>query len=221
MQLSPFNQYYLQKLLRDYVNHFNPVLARGYNSETSPPINLNQILFSLYPHQSQRQEKLKDVELLIKFCQQIEKSKSRNQSHSNHIKQQIFRLLGLHYSSIVLDHALDSRGQHSIYRCCYHIHPKQSPASLQRDNHGYQLADRVQPTPRWYAYQFAWTLAKQKFPLILTGSEGRHVVWAKLRSPTYAVLSMQNPRLLRMVLPLYSTLTKFRTLPVKQVPKVA
>jgi hypothetical protein len=212
MKLSPFTHYYVHKLLKEYIDSSNCLRVEGISSQPSHQLDLHQALGRLYPNPADQASKVKELEFLTTFCQAIEKDKYQQES-LRQIKQQIFQLLGFNLIAVLpeqLPTILPEEEAHwfRVYQnCCVQ-------ECLRYKHEYYGLAHDFKNADRLQAYQFAWALAKQGIPLLLTVSTSRYVIWVKLRSPAYARLPKQSKWLLKMVLPLYSTLSKFKQVAV-------
>jgi hypothetical protein len=217
MQLSPFTHYYVHKLLREYIDSFNCLRVESMSSHPNSQVDLNKAMCGLYPEQKERFNKFKELEFLTAFCQEMEKDKYQQESVGQ-IKQQIFQLLGFNLIAIWPEQAPTILPEESAHRFC--VYQADSVRECVRhDNEFYGLAHNFEKADRLQAYQFAWALVKQEIPAILTVSAARYVIWVRLRSPAYTQLSKQGNWLLKMVLPLYSTLTKFKQVVAYQLPK--
>ena len=216
LRLSPFTHYYVQKLLREQIDRSNCLRGKGMSSSTNHQLDLYQALGNLYPSPIEQASKIKELEFLTTFCQEIEQDKFQRESVKQ-IKQQIFQLLGFHFITLLSEQLPTILSEESAYRfCVYQAHRVQE--CVRCHNEYYGLAHQFQKADRLQAYQFAWALAKKGIPLILTVSPLRYVIWVSLRSPTYALLPKQSKWLLKMVLPMYSVLSKFKQVGRSNLP---
>jgi hypothetical protein len=216
MQLSPFTHYYAHKLLRDHINSLNCLRLEATTSQSHHQVDLNQTLLRLYPESAERASKIQELEFLTHFCQEIEQDKYQQDS-VDQIRQQILQLLGFYLSSVIPKESPTILPEELAHRFCfYQAHSVRE--CLRHEHEFYGLAHSFRQTDRLRAYQFAWALAKQGIPMILTVSAERYVIWVRLRSPAYALLSKQSHWLLKMVLPLYSILSKFKQVTAYNLP---
>ena len=217
MQLSPFTHYYVHKLLREYIDSSNCLRVEHISTHPNHQLDLHQALCSLYPNQTERLSKVQELEFLTTFCQEIEKDKYQQESLKQ-IKQQIFQLMGFHLIAVLPKQAPTILPEESVHRfCVYQADCVQE--CIRHGNEFYGLAYNFQKADRLQAYQFAWALAKQEIPAMLTVSAVRHVIWVRLQSPAYALLSKQGKWLLRLLLPLDSTLSKFKQVAAYRLPE--
>ncbi|WP_317134485.1 ATP-binding cassette domain-containing protein [Leptolyngbya sp. 7M] len=100
MQLSPYTQYYIRKLLRQYLSYIHyPLTGVGVCSFFQT--DLNQLLKQLYPKGFEYGIKIQELETLIHLHQASEPQKISPYETLSEIEQKIFWILGLKFLAIL------------------------------------------------------------------------------------------------------------------------
>jgi hypothetical protein len=196
MQLSPYTQYYIRKLLRQYVGNIHYPLT-GVGVCKFFQTDLDQLLRQLYPKGFEYGIKIQELETLIHFHQTSDPKKIYPYENLSEIEQKILSILGLRFlallpflpltimpeaSASVFHFVLDSR-LHQGIRYADELYGMVLESNAEQDLDVYRLLQ----------------LTDQQVPLILTVSEFRHRIWVSLRSPFYYNLFKPDARVLEKI----------------------
>ena len=185
MQLSPFAQYYIRKLLRQNVDDLNHFLINDLNNSLLMGLDLNQVLNNLYPKQSDLTAKKWELETLTQIYQEFEKG-SDDRENLIEIKRRILDILGFKRSPATASKLPTIMQEKRLQPFCFY----REGEILESVNHNhdfYGLVKQFETAQRLQAYQLAWALSVKNVPLILTTSPLRLGIWIRLRSPVYSV----------------------------------
>ena len=191
-QLSPYTQYYIRRLLRQYVGALNyppsGVGVRPYFQQ-----NLNALLASIYA-QPQLKAKLHELQLLVQHHQLSEIEGQRPHGHRHDIEQKILWLLDLRFLALLPAMPLSIVPEDTTSQ----FHFVLEEAMRQGIRHADDLFGKVLEFGAEHnlqTYSLMLTLINQRVAFLLTVSESRHAIWVNLRSPLYYRLVRQNSQL--------------------------
>jgi hypothetical protein len=194
MQLSPYTQYYIRKLLRQYLNVLNyPVTGVGIAPYFQQDIY--QQLKQLYPSSIELRAKLHELEMLVQHHQMSDVEKPYRTESLADIEQKILWLLNLKFLTLLTSLSLTvlPEAEASLF---HFVQDNRVQEGIRRseDLYGMVLTFGAEQDP--HTYQLLLTLLGQRVPFILAVSEHRHSIWVSLRSPLYYSLpKLLLPRL--------------------------
>lgn len=207
--LSPYTQYYVRRLLRQYVGSLN-YPSTGVGICTHLQQDLNELLAEIYP-QPQLSAKLHELEMLVQHHQLSDAETANPYGGSSEIEQKILWLLDLRFLALLPAISLAIVPEVCISRFHFMLHGTMHEGIRHADDlYGKVLefgAEHELPT-----YSLLLTLINQQTAFLLTVSESRHVIWVDLRSPSYYRLVEQS-----------SQVAEFRTaeFPETELQKIA
>jgi len=193
-QLSPYTQYYIRRLLRQYIASLN-YPASGVGICAYFQQDLNDLLAKIYPS-SQLKAKLRELELMVQHHQLSDTQLSDTEgSHpyrgSSDIEQKILWILDLRFLALLPALSLAVVPEPTSSRFHFMLKNEMHEGIRHSDDlFGKVLefeADHNLPT-----YSLLLTLINQQIAFLLTVSEARHAIWVDLRSPIYYRLVEQS-----------------------------
>jgi hypothetical protein len=208
MQLSPFAQYYIRKLLRQNMDQPNYFLTDEAEDRLLTRLDINQILTDLYLQDCKIAAKKWELETLTQISQAIEKSHHEQESLIE-IKRRILDILGFTSEAIVPSKLPLIVQEKLVQPFRFYREGKVLEGTHFRDEF-YGLVREFEITRRLQVYQLAWALSEKNIPIILTTSDSRLGIWIRLRSPAYSVWLSQGTILSNLVLLLRSALYRFK-----------
>ncbi|MBW4464986.1 MAG: hypothetical protein KME07_06040 [Pegethrix bostrychoides GSE-TBD4-15B] len=187
--LSPYTQYYIRRLLRQYVGSLNyPPTGVGICAYLQQ--DLNELLAEIYP-QSQLNAKLHELDMLVQHHQLSGTEGANPYGGSSDIEQKILWLLDLRFLALLPAMSLSIVPEDEASRFHFMLRGNMHEGLRHADDlYGKVLefgAEHELPT-----YSLLLTLINQQTAFLLTASKSRHVVWVDLRSPSYYRLMEQS-----------------------------
>ena len=204
MQLSPFTNYTIRRMLQDHVESLSEVQARSLH--VSESFSLDRLLFSLYPKKFIVTSKVHHLEMLTTLYRNAI-SRSQDYSVQDELRQRILQILGIRFGvNEVIVPTIVPVTQGTVF---------QFFAGDLRD--GISISDKMYGKiesaimcDRPYLYQIAMTLSEKKIPCVITTSEETYDLWVLLRSPVYNVYLKQGIAPVKKALALHSALCRFK-----------
>lgn len=183
MYLSPYTQYYIRKLLRQYVSYFNYPLS-GVGISAYFHTDLFQLLKRIYPKGFEFRVKVRELETLVYLHQNSDTNKLYPSENATDIEQKILWLLGLKFLALLpaMSVKIVPESAASLF---HFVLDAQIHQGIRYIDELYGLVLEFQAEQNLQAYRLLLKLIDQKVPFILTVSESRHGIWVNLRSPTY------------------------------------
>lgn len=191
-QLSPYTQYYIRRLLRQYVATLNYPPA-GVGIRTYFQENLNELLANIYPA-LQLKAKLHELELLVQHHQLSEMDGLHPYGNQHDIEQKILWILDLRFLALLPALPLAIVPEDTTARFHFVLEDVMHEGIRHTDD----LFGRVLEFGAEHnlqTYSLMLTLINQQVGFILTVSELRHAIWVNLRSPIYYRLVQQPNQL--------------------------
>lgn len=197
MQLSPYTQYYVRKLLRRSVNLLNyPLTGVGISSYFQ--ISVEQLLKRNYVQGSDLKAKVCELETLIQFHQSHDINRTYPYASSFEIERQILHILGLKFLVLLSTLSLTAVPETSAalfhFVLADHMHQ-----GIRYCDDLYGLVREFGAEQDFASHHLLLKLRDQQIPFILTASEKRHGIWVSLRSPTYYKLRQPEPTFLEQI----------------------
>lgn len=183
IHLSPYTQYYLRRLLRQYAGALNyPLLGIGISAYLHQDIA--QLLKKNYPSSTELKDKIQELKMLVQHHQLHNTEKPYLNDNLSEIEQKILDILDLKFLALlpVLPLTVISEAEASLFhfvledsiqegiRCAEDLYGCVSTFGAKHDAH---------------IYRFLLALMAKQVPFILTVSETNHSIWVSLRSPLY------------------------------------
>jgi len=188
-KLSPYTQYYIRRLLRQYIGSLNyPPSGVGVCAYFQQ--DLNSLLAQIYPP-NELKAKLRELELMVQHHQMSDSEGPHPYGSPSDIEQKILWILDLRFLALLPAMSLAIVPEPTSSR--FHFMLKNEMHEGIRhteDLFGKVLefeAEHNLPT-----YSLLLTLINQQVEFLLTVSEARHAIWVNLRSPIYYRLVEQS-----------------------------
>lgn len=216
MPLSPLAQYYIRKLLRQSTDNLAQLLMPNSNLTSLSEVSTSKLLYQLSFEPKAQGIEVAELELLIKLYQQYENT-STNAASLIEIKRRIFQILGLQSDPTLLSKLPPIVAIGAIQPFCF-FYNGQVQKGIRYRNELFGAVKTFALTHRLQAYQVAWALSEAKVSVVLTLAASELVIWVNLQSPAYLIL-LQDATLLRTLLTLTSTLSKYKLL-IKNPPQL-
>jgi hypothetical protein len=215
MQVSPFAQYFVRKLLRQY---FGQVQSLGQYVRMADPssADLWRIVSGVYSGKNENVEaRVYELESLILMYGELESARSTTLDDLAQLENQILQLLGLRLARLLPKTmpAMLPEGMIQRFRFCL---DRQIKDGMYCDEQFYGLVQQCSLDASLQAYRLSWALAQKDVPCVLTRSLTHNDVWVNLRSPASMVLLQEGPVLVQQLLRLYPIVCRFRDRPHRQ-----
>lgn len=202
MQLSPYTQYYVRKLLQQYVENLQDAVSARINIQACTQMNLCQVLSRLYPNAVEARLILDELEALIGVYRMLETNCSGNQQHLREVKQRIFKLLGLRLGEIPPLASIPRVPEQWAVVFRFYMLERVREGIRYKDEF-YGLAQQFTSSHLLQAYQLAYILKQHQIPFMFTRSEKRYAIWIQMQSPAYLAFLKQGQKVITMHLKLF------------------
>ncbi len=197
MQLSPYTQYYVRKLLRRSVNCLNyPLTGIGINSYFQN--NVEQLLKRNYAKGHDLKVKVRELETLIQFHQSNDANRIYPYESLFEIEHQILEILGLKFLVLLSTLSLTTVPETSA-SLFHFVLADQMHQGIRYCDDLYGLVREFGAEQDFAAHHLLLKLRDQQIPFILTASDTRHGIWVSLRSPVYYKLCKPDQVLLEKI----------------------
>lgn len=197
MQLSPYTQYYVRKLLRQYVSYLNYPLS-GVGVCTCFQLSLDQHLKQLYPKGFEFRVKVQELETLVRLHQSSDPNKMHPYENLSEIEQKILYILGLKFLALLPAMSLTVVSETSV-SLFHFVLDQQIHQGMRYSDELYGKLLEFSTEHDLQTHRLLFTLMERHIPFVLTVSEFRHGIWVSLRSPTYYSLCQQNVPVLERI----------------------
>jgi hypothetical protein len=216
MQLSPFTNYTIRRMLQDHVDSLSEIQARSLR--VSESVSLDRLLSTLYPRKFIAISKVHHLEMLTELYRRAVTAgrittgritTSRNDlSNQTELRRRIFQILGVRFG---VNEVMMPPIVPEIEGDCF----KFFGGGELRDGMslGGKVYGRIESAvmrDRPYLYQIAIAFSEQKIPCIITTSQEKYSLWVLLRSPVYSVYLKQGLTPVKKALVLHSALCRFK-----------
>jgi hypothetical protein len=208
MQLSPFAQYYIRKVVRQNLDQLNCFLTHEPEDRSLTGLDINQVLANLYRQDCKIADKKWELETLTQISQALEKSHHEQESLSE-IKRRILGILGF-TSEVVVPSKLPLIVPERLVQPFRFYREGKVLEGINFRHEFYGLVKEFEASQRLQVYQLAWAISEKSIPMILTTSDARLGIWIRLRSPAYSAWLNQSTTLPNLVLLLRSALYRFK-----------
>lgn len=196
-QLSPYTQYYVRRLLRQYVGCLNYPLS-GVGVCHYFQTNLDQLLKQIYPKGFEFRIKMRELETLVQLHQIDDANKIYPYENISEIEQKILWILGLKFLALLPAMSLTIVPE-SATSLFHFVLDQRLHQGVRYSDDLYGLVLEFSAEHDLEAYRLLFKLIDQRIPFILTVSEARHGVWVNLRSPIYASFFQSAEELLEKI----------------------
>jgi hypothetical protein len=213
MQVSPFAQYFVRKLLRQY---FGQSQSLGSYVRFADPSNADlwRIVSRLYGGKGNAEARVYELESLIGMYSQLESRRLFDRDELDKLEQQIIELLGLRLGRLLPATMPQMLPEQSVRRFRFYDAQQVREGMVVNDQF-YGLVQDWNAGGSLHAYRLAWALAHKEVPCIMTRSPQRLSVWVHLRSRSAKVLMGQGPVLVQQLLTLYPVVCRMRQATVR------
>jgi hypothetical protein len=217
MQVSPFAQYFVRKLLRQY---FGQSQSLGHYVRFADPgsADLWKIINSLYAPQGNAAARAYELESLIGMYSQMESRRSIDREELDKLEQQIIDLLGLRLGRLLPTNMPQMLPEKSVYRFRFYDESR-IHEGIVFDEQFYGLVQAWQSDRTLHAYRLAWALSHKDVPCLITRSPQHCSVWVNLRSQSARTLMSQGHGLVHQLLRLYPAICRLRQAPARLDPR--
>jgi hypothetical protein len=185
LKLDSFSQYYVRKLLRQYIKTPHSRVSQATDISRYFNIDLNLLIADTCSTSDDLPGKFQKLEMLIQVHQE---TPQRDQQALLGLERQILELVGLRLYSPDQEVRRGVRYKNEIY--------------------GLILESRLEKNPR--ILKLILVLLEWDIPFIVTHSKEHYAVWLNLRSPAYKTLITDDFRLIHKVLSLRHKLQRLK-----------
>lgn len=197
MQLSPYTQYYVRKLLRQYASYLNYPLS-GVGVGAYFQTNLDQLLKQIYPKGFEFRIKMQELETLVRLHQTSDLNKIHPYETLSEIEQKILWILGLKFLALLPTMSLTIVPE-SATSLFHFVLDQQIHQGIRYADELYGKLLEFSAEQDMQASHLLFTLQERQIPFVVTVSEFQHTIWISLRSPTYYSLCQQNVPVLEKI----------------------
>jgi hypothetical protein len=208
MQVSPFTQYFLRKLLRNYLTQTRS-LSTYIRVAAADTANISQILDR--PTTDPRTTDIRNykLETLIEAYSKLETRGDSRREELQALEQEILNMLGLRLGRILptLMPKLIAASQIQQFRFCLGIGVYDG---MCHGGHFFGLVQQHHRLSSIESYQLAWALGQKEIPCVITRSTQSYQVWVDLRCQSAIVLLEKGATIVPPVLTLYPKICRYR-----------
>lgn len=197
MHLSPFIQYYIRRLLRQYIGCLN-YPSSGIGVYAYFQTNLEHLLKQIYPKGFEFKVKIQELETLVQLHQISEPGKISPFGDRVEIESKIFSILGLKFLRLLSSLSLSIVPETST-SLFHFVLEEQIHQGIRYADELYGITRQFDGEPDLQVRYLLRKLVDQQIPFILTASEFRHGIWVSLRSPSYYSFCEQKTRVLEKI----------------------
>jgi hypothetical protein len=208
MQVSPFAQYFVRKLLRQY---FTQSQSLGSYVRMADPgsADLLSIVNSLYASQGNTEARVYELESLIGMYSQMESRRSFDREELDKLEQQIIELLGLRLGRLLPPIMPKMLQEETTQRFRFYGEHDVQDGMVTSDQF-YGLVQTWSADGSLNAYRLAWALSHKEVPCVITRSPQFCSVWVNLRCRSAKVLMTQGHVLVQQLLTIYPAICRLR-----------
>jgi hypothetical protein len=218
MQLSSFSQYYIRKLLRQYLKEAKYQVAQRASVNRYLSADLNLILARSGLAKSELLPVVEEIETLVRMHDQLTRTKRYSRQNRLQIEQKIFDLIGLRLRSFLPPTQLITAREDAVSQFKFFCQGKHQEG-IQYNNTSYGLILESRYKHDLNIYRTIATISTADIPVILTIAPHRHAIWIELESPAYSTLITYGFPLLGKAIRLYMTLSRFKDAKIRIADK--
>ncbi len=214
MQVSPFAQYFVRKLLRQY---FGQPQSLGSYVRFADPGNADlwSIVSGLYAPIGKAEARVYELESLIARYSQLESRRLLDREELKKLEQQITEILGLRLGRLLPEIMPLLLSEQSVYRFRFYQEQRVQEGMVANDQF-YGLVQVWHAGGSLHAYRLAWALSHKEVPCVMTRSRQRFSVWVNLQSRSAPVLMTQGNVLVQQLLRLYPVVCRMHQVSERQ-----
>lgn len=206
MQLSPYANYEIRRMLKEHVESVSEIQARSLR--VSESVNINHLLKKLYPRKFEVASRVRNLEMLMEMYQQASGSRALRQSAQAELKRRIFRILGIRFG--VTEVVIPSIVLESEIQTVPLFAGGEVRMAMSHQGRFFGKVDEARLGACVQLYQLALVLEEHGFPCVITTSAESYRLWVGLRSPVYGVFLKGGTGAIRRALVLHSVLCRFK-----------
>lgn len=206
MNLSPFTNYTIRRMLQEHVDSLSEIQARSlYVSDT---FSINKLLSTLYPKKFVAITKVHHLEMLTALYHQATAQRIANIKTQNELRRRIFEVLGIRFG--VTEVACPSIIPENTGTTFNFFAGGEVREGIRLGHKLYGKVDFVTMHQRPQIYQLALAFSEKNISCVITTSEESYALWVLLRSPAYNVFLRQGIVSVKKALVLHSALCRFK-----------
>ena len=206
LRFDSFSQYYIRKLLRQYIKAPHSRISTATNISRYFNTNLDLLVADTCLIPTDLPNKLQELEMLIQVHHQ---TPSHEHATLFGLEQKILSLVGLKLYSLEPPMLLELVEEQQVSRFKFIFKQEiRRGARYRNEIYGFFLESKFENDPR--TLKLIFVLLELNIPFIVTHSPKHYAVWLNLRSPAYSTLINDNLRLIHKVLTLRHKLQRLK-----------
>lgn len=209
MQLSSFTQYYIRKLLRQYLKEMKYEVVQRASIHDYLVTDLDLILQKAGLNVDEIAATIEQVETLVSMHHQLVLRKQHCSQSLTQIEEKIFELIGLRFQSFVPPIQLVQAREDAVSQFNF-FWAGELREGIRYSNNLYGLILESRFKYNFHLHQLVATLSRADIAIVLTTSPNRYAVWIDLQSSAYPLFSSRNSHLLEKVAKLHFALNRFK-----------
>jgi hypothetical protein len=211
MQLSPFTNYTIRRMLQDHVESLSEIQARSLH--VSESVSLDRLLSTLYPRKFVAISKVHHLEMLTELYRRALATSRiangrNNLSNQTELRRRIFQILGIRFG--VNEVQMPPIVPETKGSCFKFFGAGELRDGMSLGGKIYGRIESAVMRDRPYLYQMALAFSEQKIPCVITTTQEKYSLWVLLRSPVYNVYLRQGLTPVKKALVLHSALCRFK-----------
>lgn len=206
MQLSPYANYEIRRMLKEHVESVSVVQARSLR--VSESVNIDHLLKKLYPRKFEMVSRVRNLETLMELYRQVSGNRALRQSAQAELKRRVFQILGIRFG--VTEVMMPSIVLADEVRRFPFFAVGEVREGMSYQDRFFGKVDEARVGSCLQLYQLALVFAEQGLPCLITTSPESYCLWVGLRSPVYAVFLKGGTVAIRRALALHSVLCRFK-----------
>lgn len=209
MQLSSFTQYYIRKLLRQYLKEIKYQVVQRADVHRYLSTDLDAILKQRGLTVNEITATIEQIETLVQMHHQLVLEKQHHSESFAQIEEKIFELIGLRLQSFVPTPQLIQIEEKAANQFKF-FWAGELRDGIRYNNMLYGAILESRCKYDFNVYQLIATLSKVDIAIVLTTAPTRYTVWVDLQSPAYSSFINQKLDLLEKVVKLNHILYRFK-----------
>jgi hypothetical protein len=206
MNLSPFTNYTIRRMLQEHVESLSEIQARSLH--VSETVSLDRLLSTLYPKKFVAISKVHHLETLTELYRQAITSGQKNLSAQKELRRRIFQILGIRFG--VNEETMPPIVPESKVTGFMFFAEGGLREGMSLKTKMYGKLESAALCDRPHLYQMAILLSEQKISCIITTTPEQYSLWVLLRSPVYSSYLKQGLTPVKKALTVHSALCRFK-----------
>lgn len=206
MQLSPYANYEIRRMLKEHVESVSDIQARSLR--VSESVNINHLLKKLYPRKFEVVSRIRNLETLMVLYRQVSGNQAVHKVAQAELKRRIFQILGIRFG--VTEVVMPSIVLEREVRMFPFFAGGEVRSAMSYQDRFFGQIDEARVGSCSQLYQLALVLAEQGLSCLITTSPECYRLWVGLRSPVYGVFLKGGTGAIRRALALHSVLCQFK-----------